>query len=86
MVARRYSARAKKGTRSGIDLRIKFIKANISSLKAEKTRYKKYLNKGLNDSFIRRAIKNIDRTVRIRTRQLRRYEARRADYYKRGLI
>ena len=86
MVARRYSARAKKGTRSGIDLRIRFLKANISSLKSEKARYKKYLNKGLNDSFIRRAIRNIDRTVRIRTRQLRRYEARRADYKKRGLI
>jgi len=86
MVARRYSARAKKGTRGGIDLRIKFIKANISSLKSEKTRYKKYLNRGLNDSFIRRAIRNINRTIIIRSRQLRRYEARRADYKKRGLI
>lgn len=83
---RRYSARAKSGTRSGIDLRIKFIKSNISSLESEKTKYSKYLGRGLNDSFIRKAITNINRTLVIRRRQLRRYEARRADYKKRGLI
>jgi len=86
MVRRRYSARAKAGTRKPLDLRISFLKDNIASLKSEKTKYSKYLGRGLNDSFIRRAIKNINNTIRIRTRQLRRYEARRADYKKRGLI
>ena len=86
MVRRRYSARARTGTKSGIDLRIKFIKGNISSLEAEKKKYSTYLGRGLNDSFIRKAIANIGRTLVIRRRQLRRYEARRADYKKRGLI
>ncbi len=83
---RRYSARAKAGTRKPMDLRISFIKDNITSLKAEKTKYGKYLNRGLNDRFIRKAIRNINNTIAIRTRQLARYEARRADYKKRGLI
>ena len=86
MVRRRYSARAKAGTRKPMDLRISFIKDNISSLEAEKIKYSKYLGKGLNDSFIRRAIKNIRNTIAIRKRQLARYEARRVDYKKRGLI
>lgn len=86
MVRRRYSARAKSGTRKPLDLRISFLKENIKSLQSEKTKYSKYLNRGLNDSFIRRAIKNIRNTIAIRTRQLARYEARRADYKKRGLI
>jgi len=86
MVRRRYSARAKAGTRKPIDLRISFIKDNISSLEAEKKKYSKYLGRGLNDSFIRRAIRNINSTLQIRRRQLARYEARRADYKKRGLI
>ncbi len=86
MVRRRYSARAKTGTRKPLDLRISFLKENIKSLQSEKTKYSKYLNRGLNDSFIRRAIKNIRNTIAIRTRQLARYEARRADYKKRGLI
>ncbi len=83
---RRYSARAKTGTRKPLDLRISFIKDNIKSLQSEKTKYKKYLNRGLNDRFIRKAIRNINNTIVIRTRQLARYEARRADYKKRGLI
>ncbi len=83
---RRYSARAKAGTRKPLNLRISFLKANIASLNSEKTRYKKYLGKGLNDSFISRAIRNINRTIIIRKRQLRRYEARKVDYKKRGLI
>lgn len=86
MVRRRYSARAKAGTRKPMDLRISFIKDNIASLKSEKAKYSKYLGRGLNDSFIRKAIRNINNTISIRTRQLRRYEARRADYKKRGLI
>ena len=86
MVRRRYSARARKGTRKPLDLRISFLKANISNLKKEKTQYKRFLGKGLNDSFIRRAIKNIGNTIKIRSRQLKRYEARRVDYKKRGLI
>ncbi len=83
---RKYSARAKAGTRKPMDLRISFIKANIASLKSEKTKYQKYLGRGLNDSFIRKAIRNIKNTIVIRTRQLARYEARRANYKKRGLI
>ena len=86
MVRRRYSARAKAGTRNPLNLRISFLKANIASLNSEKTKYKKYLGKGLNDGFIRRAIRNINRTIIIRKRQLRRYEARKVDYKKRGLI
>ncbi len=86
MVRRRYSARAKAGTRKPMDLRISFIKDNITSLEAEKKKYAKYLGRGLNDRFIRKAIANINRTLVIRRRQLRRYEARRADYKKRGLI
>lgn len=86
MVRRRYSARAKAGTRKPLDLRISFLKDNIASLKSEKLKYSKYLGRGLNDSFIRKAIRNINNTISIRTRQLRRYEARRADYKKRGLI
>jgi len=86
MVKRRYSARAKAGTRKPMDLRIQFIKDNISSLESEKTKYSKYLGRGLNDNFIRKAIKNIKNTIRIRKRQLARYEARRANYKKRGLI
>lgn len=86
MVRRRYSARAKAGTRKPLDLRISFLKENIKSLQSEKTKYSKYLNRGLNNSFIRRAIKNMKNTIVIRTRQLARYEARRADYKKRGLI
>ncbi len=83
---RRYSARAKAGTRNPMDLRISFIKDNIKSLEAEKKKYSKYLGRGLNDSFIRKAIRNINRTIVIRKRQLRVYEVRRADYKKRGLI
>jgi len=86
MVRRRYSARAKAGTRKPMDLRIKFIKENIVSLKKEKVRYKRYLGKGLNDRFIRKAIRNIDNTIATRKRQLDRYEARRENYKKRGLI
>ena len=86
MVARRYSARAKAGTRNGINLRIDIIKENIAGLRREKAKYSKYLGRGLNDSFIRRAIRNINRTIIIRKRQLARYEARKADYKKRGLI
>ena len=86
MGRRRYSARAKAGTRKPLDLRISFIKDNIKSLESERTKYSKYLGRGLNDSFIRRAIKNIRNTIAIRKRQLARYEARRADYKKRGLI
>jgi hypothetical protein len=86
MVKRRYSPRAKKGTRDGIDLRIKFIKENIKSLESEKGKYAKWLGRGLNDSFIRKAIRNINNTIRKRKAQLRRYEVRRADYKKRGLI
>lgn len=86
MVRRRYSARAKAGTRKPLDLRISFLKENIKSLQSEKIKYSKYLNRGLNNSFIRRAIKNMKNTIVIRTRQLARYEARRADYKKRGLI
>lgn len=80
MVARRYSARAKAGTRNGINLRIDIIKENIAGLRREKAKYSKYLGRGLNDSFIRRAIRNINRTIIIRKRQLARYEARKADY------
>ncbi len=86
MVKRRYSARAKAGTRKPMDLRISFIKDNIKSLESERTKYSKYLGRGLNDSFIRRAIRNIRNTIVIRKRQLARYEARRADYKTRGLI
>ena len=86
MVRRRYSARAKAGTRKPLDLRISFLKENIKSLQSEKIKYSKYLNRGLNNSFIRRAIKNMKNTIVIRTRQLARHEARRADYKKRGLI
>ena len=86
MVKRRYSARAKSGTRKPLDLRISYLKDNISSLESEKKKYSKYLNRGLNDNFIRKAIRNINRTIVIRKRQLARYVARRADYKKRGLI
>ena len=85
-MVRRYSARARAGTRKPMDLRIAFIKDNIKSLESEKVKYTKYLGKGLNDSFIRRAIRNIRSTIAIRKRQLARYIARRADYKKRGLI
>jgi hypothetical protein len=67
-------------------LRIEIIKENIASLKREKAKYRRYLNRGLNDTFIRKAIRNIDKTIAKRTAQLRRYEIRKADYKKRGLI
>ena len=86
MVRRRYSARARAGTRNPMDLRISFIKDNITSLEAEKKKYSKYLGRGLNDSFIRKAIRNINNSISIRKRQLARYQARRIDYKKRGLI
>ena len=86
MVKRRYSARAKKGTRDGINLRIRFIKDNIAGIEAENRKFAKYLGRGLNDKFIRRVIRTNKHKIAIRKRQLRRYEARRADYKKRGLI
>ena len=86
MVKRRYSARARKGTRDGIDLRIRFVKDNIAGIEAENRKFSKYLGKGLNDKFIRRVIKTNKRKILIRKSQLRRYQARRADYKKRGLI
>lgn len=81
-----HSERAKAGTRKQIDGQIKAIKDNITSLKKERVKTESYSGKGLNESFISKAIKNIDSTIALREKQLADYEATRAKYAKDGLI
>jgi len=86
MARRRYSERAKRGTRYGLFLRRDRIKANIETIKGEIKLYKKYRGKGLNDGFINRVLRALDKKIAKRKSQLKEYEVRIADYKKRGLI
>ena len=81
-----HSARAKANTRKQIELQIKTIQANITSLEKERVKTLSYSGKGLNEDFIKKAVKNIDDTIKIREKQLADYEATKAKYEKDGLI
>ncbi len=48
--------------------------------------YKKYRGKGLNDGFINRVLRALDKKLAKRKSQLKEYTARIADYKERGLI
>jgi len=82
----KHSERAKEGTRKQIDLQIKFIKENIASLEKERVKTESYLGKGLNEAFINKALKGIDKNLETRRKQLADYEVKRAKYEKEGLI
>lgn len=86
MARRRYSERAKRGTRYGLFLRRDKIKSNIETIKGEIKMYKKYRGKGLNDGFINRVLRALDKKLAKRKSQLKEYTARIADYKERGLI
>jgi hypothetical protein len=70
----------------GIDLRISIIKTRIEEMKREVTTYKRYLNRGLNDRWMKHVIATIQKKIRKRTVQLNRYLARRARWKREGKI
>lgn len=82
----KHSERAKEGTRKQLDLQIKFIKDNIASLEKEKAKIESYKGKGLNEAFISKALKGVDKNLETRRKQLADYEAKREEYAKDGLI
>jgi len=82
----RHSGRARRGSRLGIDLRISVIKTKLAELQREVTTYKRYLNRGLNDRWIKHVIATIQKKIRKRTVELNRYLARRARWKREGKI
>lgn len=82
----RHSARAKQGTRSGINLRIEVIQSNVNQIQQEINKYHKYLGRGLNDAWIKKVIKQLNVKLKKRKAQLKVYQDRKKDYKKRGLI
>jgi len=83
---RKYSDRARRNTRNGIDMRILIIKDRIAGLQKEAKDYSRYLNKGLNDKWIRKVITTVNRKISTRKQQLRLYETRRTRWLKQGRI
>jgi len=82
----KHSERAKEGTRKQLDLQIKFIKENIASLEKEQKKIESYKGKGLNEAFITKALKGVEKNLVTRRKQLADYEEKRKEYEKDGLI
>ena len=55
----RYSDRARRNTRNGIDMRIAIIKARMNELLKEIATYNRYLGRGLNDRWIKHVMTTI---------------------------
>ena len=82
----RFSERAKKNTRLGIDIRIAVIKARLAELKEERALYQRYARMGLNKTFCNRVIRALNDKIITRTQQLNRYLSRRARWKREGRI
>lgn len=82
----KHSDRAKEGTRKQLDLQIKFIKDNIKSLEKERKKIESYRGKGLNEAFIEKSLKGIEKNLATRKSQLEDYEAKREEYLADDLI
>jgi len=58
----------------------------LVELNREVSTYKRYLNRGLNDRWIRHVITTVQRKIRVRKAQLKRYTDRRAKLKREGKI
>ena len=83
---RRYSERARRNSRNGINMRIQIMEDRLLELNREVHTYKHYLNRGLNDKWIRHVIVTVQRKIRVRQAQLKRYTNRRARLRREGKI
>jgi len=86
MARRRYSERAKRNSRNGINMRIAIMEERIVELNREVSTYKRYLNRGMNDRWIRHLIATVIKKIRVRKAQLKRYTDRRARLKRTGQI
>lgn len=83
---RRYSPRARRNSRLGIELRIKTIETRIKELYEEIALYNRYKRMGLNQKFLNRVIIVTNKKITIRKGQLSRYKARHARLKREGKI